>query len=460
MRIRRLRTRLGLSQEALGHRVDRSEGWVYQVEKGEAEPGYLDLLKIAEVFNVTLVQLLDDRETRELQQAKGKSASPTSSSGVTRAPDPGMMEADRWPAGIDPGEWLEEMRRRAFLRAMATMTGATAVGWWPSPGTAGQIQPQVVTLRDALLGHDAQADAGLDPADLGSLRRSVHTLWGAFQGARYSAALAMMPSLVRQGQRAVRVLDGDDRLAASILLAETYQAVSTFMRKVGDFGLATIAADRAMSAARLHGSAVALAQSARFLGLVLGDTGHHEQAIRVCTEAAGRFETEEGRPSPAALSIYGQLVLAGAEAAAQRGDAALCRDFFSTAVDVGRRVGGDANHSFTAFGPTNIGVHRVHASVVLGDGELAVRQSQVIDLRRLPVVERRAHHLLDVALGYNLIDKTEDAAVSLLTAETVAAEEIRYDPLARLLVEQLRQRSRSLGSQLDALAGRMPPLPS
>jgi hypothetical protein len=48
----------------------------------------------------------------------------------------------------------------------------------------------------------------------------------------------------------------------------------------------------------------------------------------------------------------------------------------------------------------------------------------------------------------------------LLTAERIAAEEIRYDPLAKLLVEQLRQRNWSLSAQLDALAGRMPPLPN
>lgn len=73
-------------------------------------------------------------------------------------------------------------------------------------------------------------------------------------------------------------------------------------------------------------------------------------------------------------------------------------------------------------------------------------------------MERRAHHLLDVALGYNLIDKPEDAMVSLLAAEQVGPEEVRYDPRAGLLVEQLRHRGRAVSSQLDALATRMQPL--
>ena len=213
-----------------------------------------------------------------------------------------------------------------------------------------------------------------------------------------------------------------------------------------------------MAAANLHGSPVTIAESARFLCLILGDTGHHQEAVKVCTAAAGRFETEVHGPDPAASSIYGQLILAGAEAAAHGGDGALARDFVVQAAGVGRRLGGDANHSFTAFGPTNIAVHQVHAAVVLGNGEAAIRQARRLDPGRLPVLERRAHHLLDVGLGYNLIGQTEEAAVSLLTAETLAAEEIRFDPLARLLAEQLRHRTSSLTAQLDAMVGRMPPL--
>ncbi len=133
-RIRRFRTKLGLSREALGHHVRRSEGWVYQVEKGEAEPGYFDLLGLARALGVEVTQLLTDQE--QGTQQRSTSASPPTQPQVIGASDPGMMVNDPWPAGLTPGEWLEEMRRRAFLRAMATVTGATAIGWWPSPGHA------------------------------------------------------------------------------------------------------------------------------------------------------------------------------------------------------------------------------------------------------------------------------------------------------------------------------------
>lgn len=460
-RIRKYRERRGLSRPELAQQVGRSKGWLLKVENGRTDPLRSDLVLLADRLGIEVERFFRDDESSGASRANGSTSASMRQRRLTPASDPGMIEAEVWPAGSDPGEWLEEMRRRAFLRAMATMTGASAIGWWPGQEQPGQHQPhlQLTELRRAVLGRDAST-AALEPPDLGFLRQSVHELWDALQGARYSAALEMMPALLRQGQHAVSLLDGDERCTAALLLAETYQAVSTLMRKVGDRSLATIAADRAMAAASLNGTAVAVAESARFLSLVLSDAGLHQQAIQVCSDAAARFESEERRPSLADLSIYGQLILTGAEAAAQKGDAALCRDFFQSAVGVGRRLGTDANHSFTAFGPTNIGVHRVHASVVLGQGELAVRQAQRIDLTRLPVLERRARHLLDVALAYNLVARSEDATVTLLTAENMASEEVRYDPLARVLVEQLRQRSRSLSAQLDALAGRMPPLPA
>jgi transcriptional regulator with XRE-family HTH domain len=454
LRVRRFRTKLGLSQEALGHLVCRSEGWVYLVERGDAEPGYFDLTHLAGALNVDVEQLLHDGAGRI------SNASAMVQSQVIPVSDPAMMVLDPSAAGMSPGEWLEEMRRRAFLRAMATVTGATAIGWWPSSDRIADGPAPIIALRDILLDHGTRAVVGTDPPDLAALRGSVHQLWAAFQGARYQAALTAMPDVLRQGQLAVTVLDGDDRLTAAMLLSQTYQAISTFMRKIGDVNLAILAADRAMASAQLHGSPVTLAESARFLCLILGDTGHHHQAVQVCITAAGRFESEVHGPDPAAISIYGQLILAGAEAAARGGEAALARDFFGQAVGTARRLGRDANHGFTAFGPTNIAVHQVHAAVVLGDGEAAVRQGKTIDLTRLPVLERRAHHLLDVGLGYNLIGQPEEAAVSLLTAEQLAAEEIRFDPLARLLAEQLRHRASSLTAQLDALVGRMPPLSS
>lgn len=57
-RIRKLRTRLNLSQEVTAHRIGRSEGWLLQAENGRADPGYTDLLRLAPVLEAHISQLL------------------------------------------------------------------------------------------------------------------------------------------------------------------------------------------------------------------------------------------------------------------------------------------------------------------------------------------------------------------------------------------------------------------
>ncbi len=67
-RIRRFRNRLKLSQEHVAHRIGRSEQWLLLVENGRADPTYSDLLKLAEVLEVKVEQLLTD-EVEEQHQS-------------------------------------------------------------------------------------------------------------------------------------------------------------------------------------------------------------------------------------------------------------------------------------------------------------------------------------------------------------------------------------------------------
>jgi transcriptional regulator with XRE-family HTH domain len=60
LRIRKFREERGLSQEVLAHRIDRSPGWMLDVENGRTDPLYSDLVNIAEVFEFSVVQLLGE----------------------------------------------------------------------------------------------------------------------------------------------------------------------------------------------------------------------------------------------------------------------------------------------------------------------------------------------------------------------------------------------------------------
>lgn len=63
-RIRQLRERRGLSQERTAHRAGKSEHWLVDVEAGRADPRYSDLIELARVLEVDLVDVLPVSQRR------------------------------------------------------------------------------------------------------------------------------------------------------------------------------------------------------------------------------------------------------------------------------------------------------------------------------------------------------------------------------------------------------------
>jgi hypothetical protein len=150
------------------------------------------------------------------------------------------------------------------------------------------------------------------------------------------------------------------------------------------------------------------------------------------------------------------LLLKGVMASARLGDRAAARDLLADAGRAADRLGCDANHRWTAFGPANVALHRASSAVALGDGGDAVAHALGVDPSRLVAVERRAQRLIELAGGYGLWAKDGDALEALLEAERLAPEEVRAQPATRLLVGDLLRRQRRRGTgELRALADRI-----
>jgi hypothetical protein len=80
----------------------------------------------------------------------------------------------------------------------------------------------------------------------------------------------------------------------------------------------------------------------------------------------------------------------------------------------------------------------------LGDGGEVLRRARSIDSARLPpyLLERRTHLMIDVARGH--ANRADDPAsvATLLEAERLAPEEVRYNPIASELITVLLKRER------------------
>ncbi len=314
-------------------------------------------------------------------------------------------------------------------------------------------------IRAALERYDVIATSlrgEVEPVALEQLQRQVRYVWTAFEVGDYSVIGATLPQLITDAQRAHAASDsGDPHLAAAQLLAEVYQLAASTLRKLGEYELAWLAGDRGIPVAEETGNVLVSACTGFRVANALLATGRARAAYDLNISYADRVET--GVMSPAALPVYGNMLLQAAMAAATHGDARSVRDLFKEAATVAERVGPGRDDYGLAFGQVNVGVHRVAAYVALGEGGTAIEVADQIDPAGLTQLrrERHANHLVDLARGHSQAGHRGAALEQLLAAEQRAAAEVQCRPAARAAIGDLLRRAHpSPPLELSRLADR------
>ncbi|GAA2190720.1 helix-turn-helix transcriptional regulator [Micromonospora lupini] len=386
------RYRRGLSQEVLAGLIGRTADWLGKIENNRIELDRLSVItSLADVLDVSLGDLLGE---------------------------PGLLD------------WNGDSGTTTVPALRAALTDYRAFG------------PL-----------DSRTDA--EPTSIAVLRNEVGVLWDAYQDSRFGYVTGRLPDLLRHAQTAADHHGGDDQDQARRLLGLVYQLVATQLTKLGETDLAWIAADRGLAAVRPMGDPVVTGSLFRSVGHALHATGRYAEAVRLTEDAAGYLEPHLKRATPALLSVYGTLFLSGAMAAARSNDAVTTRSFLAIADRAAGQLGADANQLWTAFGPTNVAIHRVATAAELGDLQVAVDLGPRIDTAGLPK-ERRTRHALEVARAYNSWNRVDDAQAVILDAERMAPEQVRHHFLSRQLALTWIRRQRGRPStELAGLARRL-----
>jgi hypothetical protein len=274
------------------------------------------------------------------------------------------------------------------------------------------------------------------PTGYGPLESTLKQVRHDYQHSRYRAALDRLPGLMVAVERP----DADHLNAVHGLRAAAYQVASGLLLKLDDIALAAVAADRSMTAARTSGDPLTIASSTRCLVHTLMASGHLVEATSLAISAAEQFDRDDRGTSVDHCSIYGALLLRASLAAARREDADTARALLDEAAITARRVGDETNAAWTAFGPTNVVLHRVAVAVALGDAGTAVRLAATVSLDRLPIPERKAMLLLDTAKALTQWGKYEKALNAIRSAEQFAPEEVRSRTSVHQLLADLDRR--------------------
>jgi transcriptional regulator with XRE-family HTH domain len=388
------RRRRGLSQDVVAGLVGRTEDWQSKIENNRAELDRLSVIrKLADILDVSLGDLLGE---------------------------------------------------------------PTLLDWTTESGTK-----TVPALRAALMDYRQlnavlrKAAPAVEQPALDTVERDVAAVFDAYQASRFGFVTSRAPLLLTDALAAADAYEGGERERAHALLALAYQVAASTLTKLGECDLAWMAADRGLSAAQASGNLPVMGSLFRSVVHSLLATGRYDAAVRLTADGSDHLATSLGGADAGLWSVYGSLFLAGAMASSRMDDRAMTRDFLAQAQRAAGYLGADANHMWTAFGPTNVAIHRVATAMELGDVQVAADLGPTVDTSALPT-ERRVRHALETARALSVSGSRDQALVTVLDAERLAPEQVRHHFISRQLVLSWMKNPRgTVTTELGALAHRL-----
>jgi transcriptional regulator with XRE-family HTH domain len=288
-----------------------------------------------------------------------------------------LSQVERGKRGVDSHSVL--VRLAEVLRVdIEELTGSA-----DRDETGRRAHPAVSLIEQAMMGYGTLDGEELGrPVSLDFLRAQARSAYEAYQATRYDAAGRILPGLIRGVETAARTA-GSASPAACAVRARVYDTAAALLSRVGEPFLAWAAADRAIFAAEQSGNPLLAAASAWRLSYMITGRKHPQEARDLAMAAAAALGHTMRASSPEQLSVYGALHLAAATAAAASFDGAATQSLLATARGIADRTG-EANHMGTAFGPVNVAIHAISASLKLGDPRTATETGEALDIAAMP----------------------------------------------------------------------------
>lgn len=315
--------------------------------------------------------------------------------------------------------------------------------------------PMVPAIREAIESVDlTPSPSTVDTAELAERVDRAWRLWHTSTTPRADAG-AILPELIRDGRRALRTLEGQDRRAAAAALSGAYALSEQVLAWVADAPLLWLAADRCMAAAEIADDPITLASASWVLGNVWRSTGREADAYRLTSDAAALLEPHMDGDQHA-QALWGACQLHGAITAARIGREGDALRGIEQAMSMARAMPARSAHPWTLFGVANTEISAVSVQVDLRKSGGALDAASVVDPDAVPSVDRRARLWLELSRAYAQQRDWLGTLGALRTGTAVSEESMRCHPLARSLAAELvtqggrlnERESRALASRL------------
>ena len=365
--------------------------------------------------------------------------------------------SEDWLSKVERNE--REVRRLDVISDVARALRVSIGDLLGQPVLVEDSQPKnddVPAIRDALMSHRRLSQTlfgtrAVQAVEVGPVERFTRHAWTDYQQGRLGRVIAALPNLVKSAQALEETSQPDDS-RPWMVSARIHHLAATTLAKIGEADLAWIAAERAMSAAERSAEPLALASAARAGTHALLAVGRFDDAVNLGQTAADWLANQINQDDPASLSIAGMLHLRTALAAAHRQDRSTTSILLAAADRAATRLGRDADYWQTSFGPTNVQLHRVAASLDLGDASWVVEYGSRVDASHLPT-ERSVAHQVHLARAYSYLARDDEALAQLLDAEAAAPQIVRHSAAVRDTVKSLHRRARHNTATTSPLLG-------
>ncbi|GAA1894513.1 hypothetical protein GCM10009753_24300 [Streptantibioticus ferralitis] len=220
--------------------------------------------------------------------------------------------------------------------------------------------------------------------------------------------------------------------------AELYNTATRFCIKLGEDGLAAVTADRALTAAFNGADALTVAEAHRMVSSAWRRQGHYARATDVAVTAAQHLATDRTSNETERLSVQGNLYATAAYTAAKQGDRHTAHQLIAEAHATAARLGHDELRRGTIFGPSQVLLHQISISHLLGDAGQAIEHARHVNVAALPTTERQARYWIDVARAFDQWGKPERCYRALLAAEHAAPQEVRRGSVRSMTATLMR----------------------
>jgi hypothetical protein len=307
--------------------------------------------------------------------------------------------------------------RREVVAALATLTSAVV---------AGRLAEKTGWSMEAL---SFEATAA-----------QVTYVHRCYQAAQYREVAGWLPSLVESVDALVAEGPQDRRHEALKLQCRGSIAAAKLATKLGDASAAWRAANRAATSALRADDP--FGQAAYQLACALLESGRREEAEQVAVESGEAITDTD----PRSLTWRGSLMLISSIIAARGQDRPRADQRLGHAQQLAERLGADANIGWTAFGPTNVLIHRMSVALALEEPQTVLTAAEQIDIGSVPsgLRGRQAQFHLDSAWAHVRLNNDPFALIHLLDAERVAPQLVHRNSTAHALIQDLLSRERRM----------------